>query len=98
MLRLPEADLGVDHLLRGQVLEALAREQIVVVGRAEDGAHHLSHICQHGCQVAERPEAGLPAVVAERRVGCVAARQRTDGRRPHRAFQMEVQFHLRQPP
>jgi hypothetical protein len=98
MPRLPNANLGVDHLLRGQILEALARDQIVVVGRTQGDLRHLAQSYQRCPQVTERPEAGLPAIVAERRVRLVAARLRTDSRRPHRACKVEVQFHLRQPP
>src|SRR5262249_58325535 len=83
MLRLPNADLSVDYLLRGQVLEALACDQIVVVGRAENDLRHLSQRCQRRRQVAARPEACLPVVMAERRVRGVAARLRADGRWPY---------------
>src|SRR5262245_11011793 len=97
-LRLPDADLSVDHLLRSQVLEALACDQRVVVGRAENDLRHLSQRCQRRRQVAERPEASLPVVMAERRVGCAATRLRADGRWPYRTDKVEVQFHLWQPP
>ena len=94
----PEADLGVDDLLRGQILEALARHQIAVVSRAQGDTHHLSQIGHKARQVAKRPEGWMPAIVTERRVGLVATRQRTDGRRTYRAFEVEVQLYFRQPP
>ena len=93
---LPEADLSVDH--RGQILEALARDQIVVVSRAQGDAHHLSQVGHEARQVAKRPEVWVPAIVTERRVGLVAVRLRTDGRRTYRAFEVEMQLYFRQPP